>query len=134
MNAEEIISFISNAEKKTPVKVYLRLNGTVDFGPECHVSVSYTHLDVYKRQGLPFASEHPGKMHASSMAVCPSWPQACIFPGCSDAKGRPVCSVMGSASISARNARASSFPSSKKAQTAPSIGSVTVQPLSLIHI
>ena len=37
MNAEEIISFISNAEKKTPVKVYLRLNGTVDFGPECHV-------------------------------------------------------------------------------------------------
>ena len=37
MNAEEIISFISNAEKKTPVKVYLRLNGMVDFGPECHV-------------------------------------------------------------------------------------------------
>ena len=37
MNAEEIISFISNAEKKTHVKVYLRLNGTVDFGPECHV-------------------------------------------------------------------------------------------------
>ena len=36
MNAEEIISFISNAEKKTPVKVYLRLNGMVDFGPECH--------------------------------------------------------------------------------------------------
>ena len=37
MNAEDIISFISNAEKKTPVKVYLRLNGMVDFGPECHV-------------------------------------------------------------------------------------------------
>ena len=37
MNAEEIISFISNAEKKTPVKVDLRLNGMVDFGPESHV-------------------------------------------------------------------------------------------------
>ncbi len=32
MNAEEIIAFISNAEKKTPVKIYLRLNAPVDFG------------------------------------------------------------------------------------------------------
>lgn len=32
MNAEEIIAFISNAEKKTPVKLYLRLNAPVDFG------------------------------------------------------------------------------------------------------
>lgn len=32
MNAEEIISFISNAEKKTPVKVYVRLNAPVHFG------------------------------------------------------------------------------------------------------
>lgn len=32
MNAQEIIAFISNAEKKTPVKIYLRLNAPVDFG------------------------------------------------------------------------------------------------------
>lgn len=32
MNAEEIIAFISNAEKKTPVKIYLRLNAPIDFG------------------------------------------------------------------------------------------------------
>lgn len=44
MNAEEIIAFISNAEKKTPVKVYLRQNAPIDFGSakvfgsgECHV-------------------------------------------------------------------------------------------------
>ena len=44
MNAQEIIAFISNAEKKTPVKVYLRQNAPIDFGAAkafgsgvCHV-------------------------------------------------------------------------------------------------
>ncbi len=44
MNAQEIIAFISNAEKKTPVKVYLRQNAPIDFGSakvfgsgDCHV-------------------------------------------------------------------------------------------------
>lgn len=44
MNAQEIIAYISNAEKKTPVKVYLRQNAPIDFGSakvfgsgECHV-------------------------------------------------------------------------------------------------
>ena len=32
MNAQEIIAFISNAEKKTPVKVYVNTTGPVDFG------------------------------------------------------------------------------------------------------
>ncbi len=32
MNAEEIIAFISNAEKKTPVKVYVRKSAPIDFG------------------------------------------------------------------------------------------------------
>ncbi len=32
MNAQEIINFIANAEKKTPVKVYVNLTGDVDFG------------------------------------------------------------------------------------------------------
>ena len=32
MNAQEIIAFISNAEKKTPVKVYIRQNAPIDFG------------------------------------------------------------------------------------------------------
>lgn len=43
----------------------------------------------------------------SSMAACASCPQACIMPGCSEAKGRPVSSWMGSASISARRAMVS---------------------------
>jgi hypothetical protein len=40
----------------------------------------------------------------SSIAVCPSWPQACIAPGFSEAKSTPLSSVMGSASMSARSA------------------------------
>ena len=32
MNAEEIIAFISSAEKKTPVKIYLRENAPIDYG------------------------------------------------------------------------------------------------------
>ena len=44
MNAEEIIAFISNAEKKTPVKVYVRQSAPIDYGSakvfgsgDCHV-------------------------------------------------------------------------------------------------
>src|SRR5699024_6866042 len=32
MNAQEIIDFIANAPKKTPVKVYVNLSAPVDFG------------------------------------------------------------------------------------------------------
>lgn len=32
MNAQEIIDYIANSEKKTPVKVYVNTTGTVDFG------------------------------------------------------------------------------------------------------
>ena len=39
----------------------------------------------------------------SSIAVCPSCPQACILPGTVEAKGSPVASVIGSASMSARS-------------------------------
>ena len=39
-----------------------------------------------------------------SMVVCRSWPQACIMPSVSLAKGRPVSSWTGRASISARSA------------------------------
>ena len=35
MNAQDIINFIHNAEKKTPVKVYYRAKTPVDF-PNCH--------------------------------------------------------------------------------------------------
>ena len=35
MNAQDIINFIHNAEKKTPVKVYYRAKAPVDF-PNCH--------------------------------------------------------------------------------------------------
>ena len=38
----------------------------------------------------------------SSMVVCPSWPQACIFPGTVEAWATPLCSRIGSASMSAR--------------------------------
>ena len=39
----------------------------------------------------------------ASMAVCRSWPQACIAPGMADAYGNPVSSVTGSASMSPRS-------------------------------
>ena len=39
----------------------------------------------------------------ASMAVCRSWPQACIVPGMADAYGSPVSSVTGSASMSPRS-------------------------------
>ncbi len=32
MNAQEIIDYIANSEKKTPVKVYINTTGSVDFG------------------------------------------------------------------------------------------------------
>ncbi|WP_293010260.1 MULTISPECIES: 2,3,4,5-tetrahydropyridine-2,6-dicarboxylate N-acetyltransferase [unclassified Oscillibacter] len=32
MNAQEIIDYIANSEKKTPVKVYVNMSGPVDFG------------------------------------------------------------------------------------------------------
>ena len=32
MNAQEIIQFIASAEKKTPVKLYVKENAPVDFG------------------------------------------------------------------------------------------------------
>ena len=69
-SAEEIIKFIGDAKKQTPVKVYLKgenLPEATDFkmfgGGDSRVcigdldaikaymeAVSYTHLDVYKRQ------------------------------------------------------------------------------------
>ena len=39
----------------------------------------------------------------SSIAIWASCPQACIFPSFSEAKGSPVFSTEGSASISARS-------------------------------
>ena len=39
---------------------------------------------------------------ASSIAVWPSWPQACILPACWLACAKRLCSVIGSASMSAR--------------------------------
>jgi len=39
----------------------------------------------------------------ASMAVCRSWPQACIAPGMAEAYGSPVSSVTGSASMSPRS-------------------------------
>jgi len=39
----------------------------------------------------------------SSMAVCPSWPQACILPKTLLAQGLPEVSAIGSASMSARS-------------------------------
>ena len=32
MNAQEIIAYIANSEKKTPVKLYVNTTGPVDFG------------------------------------------------------------------------------------------------------
>ncbi len=40
---------------------------------------------------------------ARPIAMCPSWPQACIRPGDSEAYGAPLASSSGSASMSARS-------------------------------
>ena len=52
-----------------------------------------------------------------SIAMCPSCPQACILCGCVEAKGTPVVSVTGKASISERRAVVCSLPRSRKRQT-----------------
>ena len=39
-----------------------------------------------------------------AMATWASWPQACIWPGCREQKGRAISSVRGRASMSARSA------------------------------
>ena len=46
----------------------------------------------------------------ASMAVCRSWPQACIAPGTADAYGSPVSSVTGSASMSPRSSTTGPAP------------------------
>ena len=63
-----------------------------------------------------------------TMAMWASWPQACIFPGWREAKGRPVFSWMGRASASLRKAMASARPKSKKAHKAPGMGEDRVHP------
>lgn len=37
MNAQEIIQYIASAEKKTPVKLYVKENEAIDYGPEARV-------------------------------------------------------------------------------------------------
>ncbi len=37
MNAQEIIRYIAESEKKTPVKLYVKENAPVDYGPNAHV-------------------------------------------------------------------------------------------------
>ena len=32
MNAQELINYIANAEKKTPVKLYVKENAPIDYG------------------------------------------------------------------------------------------------------
>ncbi len=55
-----------------------------------------------RRPGVGSAST---RAVASTIAVCPSWPHACITPSCSDANPSPLASWIGSASRSALNAR-----------------------------
>ena len=55
------------------------------------------------RPGRASRSSHSRAAAPSSMAVWASWPQACITPGTREAKGRPVASWMGRASMSARS-------------------------------
>ena len=61
----------------------------------------------------------------SAMAMCPSWPQACICPSCVEQNGTPDFSVTGSASISVRMAVACSLPRSNHAHTVEAHGSNT---------
>src|SRR5438132_55405 len=59
-----------------------------------------------KRISPPSSSRRPASSFAapSSIAVCPSCPQACITPGRVEANSRPDSSWIGSASMSARSA------------------------------
>ena len=59
----------------------------------------------------------------SSIAVCPSCPQACIAPGRSDANSTPLSSSIGSASMSARSATVGpGCPVRSRASTLVSVG------------
>ena len=47
LNAQEIINYIADSPKKTPVKIYVNLSAPVDFGSaEVFGAVSYTHLTL----------------------------------------------------------------------------------------
>ena len=63
----------------------------------------------------------------SSIAVCPSCPQACIAPGRSEANSTPLSSWIGSASMSARSATVGpGLPVRSRASTLVSVGRSTV--------
>src|SRR4051795_5083180 len=65
----------------------------------------------------------------SSIAVWPSWPQACMTPGFSEANSTPLCSSIGSASMSARSATTGpGRPVSRCATTPCSAGRSTSRP------
>ena len=53
--------------------------------------------------------------------MCPSCPQACIAPGCSDSNSTPLSSWIGSASMSARSAT-TGLPPPRRASTLVSVG------------
>src|SRR5918995_1896898 len=55
----------------------------------------------------------------TSMLVCPSWPQACILPSVCEAKGSPVSSWIGNASMSALNPTVGPSPSPLRVATTP---------------
>ena len=54
MNAQEIIAFIRDAEKKTPVKLYFRASGPVDLmGLRCFGNVIYPPLTETSLPSMP---------------------------------------------------------------------------------
>src|SRR6266545_1137849 len=75
-----------------------------------------------RKTAVPGSSRRrPAKISASvmAMAVCPSWPQACMTPGVPDANGASSVSVSGRASMSARHATVRPGRSPRKTPTTP---------------
>ena len=59
-------------------KLALFADRPVDLGSRCTVSVSYTHLDVYKRQPLPSTPSTTGEKQKKSARTAPG-PRAFLF-------------------------------------------------------
>ena len=80
MNAQEIIDYIANSEKKTPVKLYVNTAGPVDFGT-AKVFGSGNSFVVFGDWGESNPSWRPMPMRSWTMRwrttgaipACPCW-------------------------------------------------------------
>jgi hypothetical protein len=100
---------LSHVEGRDPVSAENGLNAIERAGGHKLGRTARRHLlgMLEEKSKLPFSSARCAtskRAAASSIAVCPSCPQACITPSLSEAKSTPLSSWMERASMSARRA------------------------------